>query len=93
MTIDIAHAETGAEIGATFDVMHQLRPHLERDAYVARMRELMAGDGLRVLALRDDGVVRAVGTYRLMDMLYCGKLMYVDDLVTDETVRSRGAGP
>lgn len=92
MTIDITLAESDDDIAATFDVMHQLRPHLERDGYVARVRELMAGDGLRVLALRDDGVVRAVGTYRLMDMLYRGKLMYIDDLVTDETVRSRGYG-
>lgn len=90
--LPIQHAETDADIAATFDVMHQLRPHLERDAYVARVRRLMASDGLRVLALRDGGVVRAVGTYRMMDMLYRGKLMYVDDLVTDETVRSRGYG-
>lgn len=27
-----------------------------------------------------------------MDMLYRGKLMYIDDLVADETVRSRGYG-
>lgn len=90
--IDINHAESDGDIAATFDVMHQLRPHLARDAYVARMRELMAGEGLRLLALRDDGVVRAVATWRLMDMLYCGRLMYVDDLVTDATVRSRGHG-
>lgn len=90
--IQIRHAETDADIAATFDVMHQLRPHLTREEYVSRVRELIASDGLRVLALRDDGIVRAVGTYRLMDMLYRGKLMYVDDLVTDETVRSRGYG-
>ena len=90
--IEIAHAESDADIASTFDVMHQVRPHLVRGDYVARMRQLMASDGLRLLALRDGGVVRAVGTYRLMDMLYRGKLMYVDDLVTDETVRSRGYG-
>jgi GNAT superfamily N-acetyltransferase len=90
--IEIAHAEADADIAATFDVMHQLRPHLARETYVARMRQLMASDGLRLLALRDDGTVRAVATWRLMDMLYCGRLMYVDDLVTDASVRSRGYG-
>jgi GNAT superfamily N-acetyltransferase len=88
----IRHADTDAEIAATFDVMRQLRPHLDRGDYVARIRQLMASDGLRVLALHDDGVVRAVAAYRLMDMLYLGKLMYVDDLVTDASVRSRGYG-
>lgn len=92
MAIEIAHADSDAGIAATFDVMHQLRPHLERDTYVARMRELMSTEGLRLLALRDDGVVRAVATWRLMDMLYCGRLVYVDDLVTDGTARSRGYG-
>ena len=36
--------------------------------------------------------MRAVASYRVMNMLYCGRLMYVDDLVTDERVRSRGYG-
>jgi GNAT superfamily N-acetyltransferase len=86
------HAETDEQILATFDVMRQLRPHLERDGYVARIRDLMASEGLKVLALTDEGTVRAVAAYRLMDMLYCGRLLYVDDLVADERVRSRGYG-
>ena len=38
MDIDIAHAESDPDIAATFEVMHQLRPHLVRGDYVARMR-------------------------------------------------------
>lgn len=92
MSVTILHAETDEQILATFDVMRQLRPQLERDGYVALIRELMASDGLKVLALVDAGAVRAVATYRLMNMLYCGRLLYVDDLVADERVRSRGYG-
>ncbi|MFC4765572.1 GNAT family N-acetyltransferase [Dyella koreensis] len=92
MTSSIFHAETDEQIAATFDVLQQLRPHLERDQYVPTMRALMGSDGLRVLALDDDGVVRAVATYRVMNMLYCGRLVYIDDLVADERVRSRGYG-
>ena len=90
--IDFLFAETDGDIASTFAVMHQLRPHLERDGYVARMRQLLASDGLRLLALRDGGMVRAVASYRVMDMLYCDRLLYVDDLVTDEAVRSHGYG-
>ncbi|TCI11479.1 GNAT family N-acetyltransferase [Dyella soli] len=72
--------------------MQQLRPHLERPQYGALIRGLMASDGLRLLALADGGVVRAVATYRIMNMLYCGRLMYIDDLVADEQSRSRGYG-
>ena len=92
MSVTILHAETDEQILATFDVMRQLRPQLERDGYVALIRELMASDGLKMLALVDAGAVRAAATYRLMNMLYCGRLLYVDDLVADERVRSRGYG-
>ncbi|SFR95427.1 Acetyltransferase (GNAT) family protein [Dyella sp. OK004] len=92
MAASIFHAETDEQIAATFDVLQQLRPQLERDRYVPTIRALMGSDGLRVLALEDDGVVRAVATYRVMNMLYCGRLIYIDDLVADERVRSRGYG-
>ena len=90
MTIEPASSDE--QIAATFDVMKQLRPHLDRDGYVAMVRALQASDGFRLVALIDDGVVRAVAGYRYMRMLYCGRLLYVDDLVVDERVRSRGYG-
>lgn len=90
VTIDLATSDT--QIAATFDVMHQLRPQLERATYVASIRSLMASDGFRLAALRDAGEVRAVAGYRLMNMLYCGRLLYIDDLVCDGRVRSRGYG-
>jgi GNAT superfamily N-acetyltransferase len=88
----IAPAETDAQIAATYDVMHQLRPHLTREGYVPLVRALMASDGFRLAALTDEGEVRAVAGYRVMTMLYCGRLLYLDDLVADERVRSRGYG-
>ncbi|HST58793.1 MAG TPA: GNAT family N-acetyltransferase [Longimicrobium sp.] len=90
MTIGLA--STDEQIAATFSVMHQLRPHLSREEYVPRIRALMASDGFRLAALTDEGEVRAVAGYRLMDMLYCGRILYLDDLVADERVRSRGYG-
>ena len=90
--IDFLRAESDDEIASTFDVMHQLRPHLQREQYVAMVRAMQASDGFQLLALRDAGQVRAVAGYRIMNMLYCGRLLYVDDLVTDERARSRGRG-
>jgi GNAT superfamily N-acetyltransferase len=88
----ITQPQTDDGILATWDVMVQLRPHLTRDQYVATVRAMMDSDGYRLAALIDDGVVRAVAGYRYMTMLYCGRLLYVDDLVTDDRVRSRGYG-
>lgn len=88
----IQPAESDEQIAATYDVMRQLRPHLSRKEYVPRIRELMASDGFRLAALVDGGEVRAVAGYRFMSMLYCGRILYLDDLVSDERGRSRGYG-
>ena len=89
---DISIARSREEIAETWPVMRQLRPHLDEAAYVA-MAEAMAPEGYRVAALRDDsGRVVAVAGYRFMTMLYAGKLLYLDDLVSDEAERSRGYG-
>lgn len=88
----ITQPQTDDEILATWEVMHQLRPHIAREEYVAIVRGMMESDGYRLAAVVDDGEVRAVAGYRYMRMLYCGKLLYVDDLVTDDRVRSRGYG-
>ena len=81
MTIE--PAESDEQIAATFEVMRQLRPHLVAEEYVSQVRALMSSDGFRLAFLTDDGGVRAVAGYRFMNMLYCGRLLYVDDLVTD----------
>lgn len=88
----IRPAETDGQIAATFDVMAQLRPHLARDEYVPLVRRMMESDGYRLAALIEGDAVRAVAGYRFMTMLYRGRLLYVDDLVTDENARSRGHG-
>ena len=90
--MNISTAETDQDIAATFDVMHQLRPDLARVDYVPLVRELMESDGFRIAFLREDGAVRAVAGFRIMRLLYCGSILYVDDLVTDDGVRSRGHG-
>ncbi|MHB1169675.1 MAG: GNAT family N-acetyltransferase [Longimicrobiales bacterium] len=88
----IAHAETDAQIAATYDVMRQLRPDIAADRYLPMVRSMMTTDGYRLAALTDDDAVRAVAGYRYMHMLYCDRLLYLDDFVTDERVRSRGYG-
>ena len=87
----IQPAESDDEIRACFPVMAQLRPHLVEAEFVARVR-LMQTSGFRLAALSEAGVVRAVAGYRFVENLYAGRVLYVDDLVTDEGTRSRGHG-
>lgn len=88
----IRQAETDADIERTFAVMKQLRPTLRAEDYTARIRELMDSQGYRLAFLETDGVVCAVAGYRFLDMLYCGKFLSIDDLVTDEHNRSKRLG-
>ena len=88
----IERTETDEHIASTFDVMIQLRPDLVRGEYVCMVRSLMRSDGYRLARLIDEGEVRAAAGYRILRMLYCGRLLYLDDFVTDARVRSRGYG-
>ena len=88
----IVRIDSDADILATRDVMRQLRPHLGVDEYLPTIKRMMLTDGYRIAAVMDAGIVRAVAGYRLMEMLYCGRILVIDDLVTDVDARSRGYG-
>jgi GNAT superfamily N-acetyltransferase len=83
---------TDEQILSTREVMRQLRPNVAADEYMATVRRMMEQDGYQLIALYDGAAVRAVAGYRFMEMLYCGKIMYVDDLNSDEAYRSKGYG-
>lgn len=87
----ITLAETDTDIARCFAVMQQLRPHLVERDFVARVRRMQRED-FHLAFVDDGGHVRAVAGYRYLDKLFSGKNLYVDDLVTDSTQRSRGHG-
>jgi GNAT superfamily N-acetyltransferase len=89
MTIELV--STDAQIAATLPVMRQLRPHLVQAEYVAAIRR-QQGTGYELAALSADGGVQAVAGFRVLEQLVRGRVLYVDDLVTDEQARSRGHG-
>ena len=83
-----------AEIGACYSLMRQLRPHLSSpEEFIERWRR-QAAEGYRILALwqNDDAEPRALAGYRITENLIHGKFLYVDDLVADQSERSRGYG-
>ena len=84
--------ETDAQILATSEVMRQLRPHIAEKDYLPIVRRMIANDRFCLAAVREGGIVRAVAGYRIMEMLYCGRILFVDDLITDEGTRSQGHG-
>ena len=88
----ILKATTDDQILATRAVMRELRPNIPEAEYLATIRRMMQMNGYQLVALYAETTVLAVAGYRFMEMLYCGKILYVDDLNTDERYRSQGCG-
>ncbi len=88
---DIRAADDPATLRAAWPVVAQLRPHLDEGAFLAQALRQQA-EGWRATVLLEGGVVRAFAGWRVQEMLAHGRLLYVDDLVTDSTARSAGHG-
>ena len=87
----IRSALTDEDIRRCFPVMKQLRPLLAEGDFVGRVR-LQERTGYHLVLLEDAGEVQAVAGYRLLEILSAGRVLYVDDLVTDQERRSSGYG-
>ena len=92
MSVVVRKLTTDEGILAARGVMRQLRPQIPDADYLSTVRRMMQTDGYLQAAVFDGDAVVAVAGYRFMEMLYAGKTLYVDDLNTDDTRRSRGYG-
>lgn len=84
-------AITDNEIEKCFDVMSELRTHLHRDDFLSTVRN-METEGYKIAFIEEKGKVVATAGYRIYTNLFMGRHLYVDDLVTAETERSKGYG-
>jgi GNAT superfamily N-acetyltransferase len=76
-------------LAAAEGVHRQLRPHIAN--YAGRMREVLAAGAEMAVAV-EDGKVKGVTVFRILEKTHSGRDLYCDDLVTDETQRSTGVG-
>lgn len=89
--VSINLAESKEQIYRCFSVMHQLRPRLSADTFVDQI-EQQQREGYRLAFLEHEGAVVSVAGFRVMSVLWSGRTLYVDDLITDEAMRSHGFG-
>jgi GNAT superfamily N-acetyltransferase len=87
----IQTAETVDDIVRCFDVIHELRPHLTLEHFVAQVGRQRA-EGYRIAFLEADGEVQSAAGFRQMETLAWGRIVYVDDLSTQPGARSQGHG-
>jgi GNAT superfamily N-acetyltransferase len=88
----IGRATTGPEILRVHPVMLELRPHRADERAFVRQVQRQMREGFRLAFLERDGEVCAAAGYRIHEMLFSGRTLYVDDLVTREADRSKGFG-
>ncbi|RFU63844.1 GNAT family N-acetyltransferase [Peribacillus glennii] len=91
-TTTIKELTTEAEWKDAFPVMKQLRTHLDEATYISLVNEAQQKDDYKMLALFDGGEIVAVTGFMPMITLYNGRFIWVCDLVTDESHRSKNHG-
>lgn len=93
-------ARTDEEIIRCFPAMAELRPHLDLEEFVERIRRQCRGSGYTLAFVKreaereaeNEAPVVAVAGYRISECLAWGKFLYVDDLVSLSDLRSQGYG-
>jgi GNAT superfamily N-acetyltransferase len=88
MTVIIIESEEDAL--ASFPIMKVLRPHLEINQFqeqLSRQRQ----QGYRLAALVDDNEeISALAGFRFAEFMAWGKVLYLDDLITDPAKLKNG---
>jgi len=88
---EIQHAETDEQVLHCFDLLHLLRPHLLKEAFVEQVRK-QEKEGYQLVFIKDHEETRSVAGYRICNHLAWGKTLYVDDLITSPEARGIGFG-
>lgn len=87
----IQQATSDADLLKCRDVLLELRPHIEQENFLPRVKEMLT-EGYRLDFIEENGrAVAAIG-YRYLNFLFCGKHFYIDDLSTLPEARGKGYG-
>ncbi|CDQ17807.1 Acetyltransferase (GNAT) family protein [Halobacillus karajensis] len=88
----IVELNTKQEIRSAFPVMSQLRTKVKEEEYVDLVWEAREVDRYHLFALYNSGEIVAVIGFKEMTTLYYGRFIWVCDLVTTLSQRSKGYG-
>ena len=96
MSRRIALARDDWEIQRCYPVMAELRPHLQPEEFLPRVKRQAELASYHLAYILDgddkDGDVKAVAGFRVSECLAWGRFLYVDDLVAKSDERSKGYG-
>lgn len=90
--LEFSPAQTSDDLKLCFPVLSELRPHLTMETFLELYDAASAKEGYRLIMLKSEGSVVALMGYRILHDFVHGRHLYVDDLVTTESQRSKGFG-
>ncbi|TSA50597.1 MAG: GNAT family N-acetyltransferase [Sphingobacteriales bacterium] len=87
----ITEAKSDVEILMCWEVLHELRPHLEKEKILSLIKEMM-NEGYQLAFVEENGMAISAIGFRYLQFLFAGKHFYIDDLVTLPSARKKGCG-
>ena len=90
--VELRYVDQEDDIWTCYPLIRQLRPHLDSEQEFLRRWQHQTSQGYRLLALWHKTQPVGLAGFRVQDNLVHGPFIYVDDLVIDESCRSRGYG-
>lgn len=90
--IEIQKASTAEQIRACYKIMRQLRPHLTKEQVFVEQVQRQLAEGYHLVYCQEKGKVKALAGFRFLEFLASGKVLYIDDLITDAKTRGKGLG-
>jgi GNAT superfamily N-acetyltransferase len=88
-SVNILPATNDAELHLCWPLVQELRPHLTQNEFVKSVGEMMP-EGYTPVFIKEEEEIVAYAGYRETQMLFCGKIIYIDDLVTAPDKRGKG---
>ena len=85
----IKTARNNEHIHACWEVLLALRPHLKQETFIATVRRQM-DEGYHLIYIEKEGKAVSAAGFRYLRMLYCGHIIYIDDLSTLPEARGKG---
>ncbi|HKR03840.1 MAG TPA: GNAT family N-acetyltransferase [Bacteroidia bacterium] len=89
--LNIQVAKTDGQIMFCFPVIHELRPLLKEEEFLNKVRR-MQEEGFMLAYIEADKKAVAAAGFRMNELFYRGKSVYIDDLVTLPDYRSKNYG-
>jgi GNAT superfamily N-acetyltransferase len=91
MQVHTLNVQNAVDVRRCFRVFAFLRPHLDEAEFAKRV-QVQAREGYVIAYIESGTDVVAAAGYRVQHFLAWGKVLYLDDLITDPAVTKAGFG-